>query len=105
MRARRCPAQWCEQAEGSTDVPETDTYCCRRDHNSPVSLGKHINGAGADKSSRWELLRKTLMAGTCTAGTSVFFILASLVEKNTLLRNCVKEMNLKTENTQTIKGR
>lgn len=61
-----------------------------------LSDRKHTNGAGADKSlsSRWEFLRKTLMAGVCAAGTSVLFILASLVEKDTVLRNCVKDMNL-----------
>lgn len=45
------------------------------------------------------------MAGACAAKTTVFFVLASLVEKDVILRNCVKEMILKTENTQTIKGR
>lgn len=56
-----------EQAEGSRrDVPEADAHLCRRNHNSSLRLGKHINQAGADKSlsSRWEFLRKALMAGT-----------------------------------------
>lgn len=89
------------------DVLEADAHCCRRNFKSAARLGKHINGAGADKSqsSRWKFLRKVVMAGTCTAGTSAFFILVSLVEKDMALRNCEKEMNLKTENTQTIKGR
>jgi hypothetical protein len=97
-----------EQAEGSRrDEPKADAHRCRRNHNGSATLGNHIHGTGADKSlsSRWDFLRKTLVVGTCAAGTSVFFILASLVGKVMVLRSCVKEMNLKTENTQTIKGR
>lgn len=84
-----------------------DTHPCRGNHNRFIKIKKHINGLGQRRvrATDGKFLRRVLMTGMCTPGASVFFILVYLVEKEMVLSNCGKEVNLRTENTQTIKGR